>query len=506
MSDTFVPAYGFMRPESWSTYWTTPSTLFGLPSFARSDNPKTTGGRAYSITTDLSNDALDASGPAWLHSVIAARTNGGILGSLARANGLLNLSPLGSSQSAVPFGADGGILAPLARSMISSPPRTSGDLETREPSFDGNAGSFAPPGEPTQQPVTDPLSGTTSGSFARPPAPREISVHGSNGLHPSTGSVPAALTPPKDFRTRLLEALSDRNLRYYAGPGFSEFIDKVAGLVPLLPGSGTVQSMQDSAQAEKDLKAGNYASAAAHTGAGVINLGLDWVPVGKQLAILGGIAAKTFPWAKLKIAEAMEKAGKSVDEIWRATGLERGADDFWRFEISDRGYHVKPNVGVLDNEGFRVAPLYEQQVHPGMQAAYPSLAQAQSKIRIDPSMRTEGVGSFTPGGAFTPKAIEIDVPSRSHVRVKSIHELQHMIGNIEGHARGGNPLEFMRPGVSWQAARDMYYRLAGEVEARNAQHRLYDSELQRMRRSPQWTEKKLEIPVPRHQQIILFDK
>jgi hypothetical protein len=84
MNDTFVPAYGFMRPESWSTYWTMPSTPFGLPSSALSDNPETTRGRAYSITTDLSN-ALDASGPAWLHSVIAARTNGGILGSLARA-------------------------------------------------------------------------------------------------------------------------------------------------------------------------------------------------------------------------------------------------------------------------------------------------------------------------------------------------------------------------------------------------------------------------------------
>jgi Large polyvalent protein associated domain 23 len=493
MSDTFVPAYGFMRPESWSTYWTMPSTPFGLPSSARSDNPKTTGGRAYSITTDLSNDALDASEPAWLHSVIAARTNGGILGSLARANGLLNLSPLGSSQSAVPFGADGGILAPLARSMISSPPRTSGDLETREPSFDGNAGSFAPPGEPTQQPVTDPLSGTTSGSFARPPAPREISVHGSNGLHPSTGSVPAALTPPKDFRTRLLEALSDKNLRYYAGPGFSEFIDKVAGLVPLLPGSGTVQSMQDSAQAEKDLKAGNYASAAAHTGAGVINLGLDWLPVGKQLAILGGIAAKTFPWAKLKIAEAMEKAGKSVDEIWRATGLERGADNRWRFEISDRGYRVKPNVGVLDNEGFRVAPLYEQQVHPGMQAAYPNFAQAQSKIRIEPSMQSEGRGLFTPG------SIEIQVPSRSHVRTKSIHELQHMIDYLERHARGGSPLEFMRPGISRERAYELYRRLAGEVAARNAKERLYRTELYRQRNSPRRTE-----DTPRDQQNVRF--
>jgi Large polyvalent protein associated domain 23 len=492
MNDTFVPAYGFMRPESWSTYWTMPSTPFGLPSSALSDNPETTGGRAYSITTDLSN-ALDASGPAWLHSVIAARTNGGILGSLARANGLLNLSPLGSSQSAVPFGADGGILAPLARSMIPSPPGTSGDLETREPSFDANARSFARPGEPTQEPVTDPLSGTTSGSFARLPAPREISMHGSNGLHPSTGSVPAALTPPKDFRTRLLEALSDKNLRYYVGPGFSEFIDKVAGLVPLLPGSGTVQSMQDSAQAEKDLKAGNYASAAAHAGASVINLGLDWLPVGKQLAILGGIAAKTFPWAKLKIAEAMEKAGKSVDEIWRATGLERGADNRWRFEISDRGYRVKPSIGVLDNEGFRVAPLYEQQVHPGMQLAYPSLAQPQSKIRIDPSMRIEWRGAFAPGH------IEIQTPSRSELRTVSIYELQQMIDYFERHARGGQPLEFMKPGVSWGEAYELYRRLAGGVAARNARERLYHSELQRLRRSPQRTE-----DTPRDQQIVYF--
>ena len=277
MNDTFVPAYGFMRPESWSTYWTIPGTPFGLPSSALPDNPETSRGRAFSGrsgTTNLSNDAF-ASGPAWLHSVIAARTNGGILGSLARANGLLNLSPLGSSQSEVPFGANAGILAPLASPMILSPLRTAGDLETRERSFDADVGSFAPPAEPAHQPATDSFSGTRSGLFVRPPAPREISVHGSNGLHPSTGSVPVPPIPPKDFRTWLLEALSDKNLRYYAGPGFSEFIDKLAGLVPLLPGSGTVQSMQEGAQAGKDLEAGNYASAAAHLGAGVANLGLE---------------------------------------------------------------------------------------------------------------------------------------------------------------------------------------------------------------------------------------
>src|SRR5215472_883002 len=208
-------------------------------------------------------------------------------------------------------------------------------------------------------------------------------------------------------------------------------------------------------------------------------------------SVLGGMAAKTFPWAKLKIAEAMEKAGKSVDEIWRATGLERGADKFWRFEISDRGYRVKPNVGVLDNEGFRVAPLYEQQVHPGMQAAYPNLAGAQSKIRIDP--RGPELGVFQPG------SIAVEAPIRSVTKSKSIHELQHMIDHLEGHARGGHPLEFMRPGISWQEAHELYRRLAGEVAARNAKSRLYESELQRQRKSPLRTE-----DIPRDQQIVRF--
>jgi Large polyvalent protein associated domain 23 len=496
MNDTFIPLS--MRPERWPTYWIMPGQPFGLPSSALPNNRETNRERAFSehgATTDLLNGALDASAPAWLRSPRVGHTNGGILGSLTRANGLLNLSPLGSSQSAVPFGANGGILAPLAMSMTTSPPRSSGDLETRQAQSDANVGSFVAPAEPTDQPATDPSSGTTSRLFVQSASPREVSVHGSNGSYPSAGSEAAPPTPPKDFRTRLLEALSDKNIRYYAGPGFSEFIDKLAGLVPLLPGSGTVQSMQEGAQAGKDLEAGNYTSAAAHLGVGVANLGLDWLPAGKQLAILGGIAAKTFPWAKLKIAEAMEKAGKSVDEIWRATGLERGADNRWRFEISDRGYRVKPNVGVLDNEGFRVAPLYEQQVHPGMQVAYPSLAEAQSKIRIDPNMRIEWRGLFTPG------RIEIEAPSRSEVRTISTHELQHMIDYFERHARGGGPLEFMKPGVSREEAYELYRWLAGEVAARNAKERLYHSELQRLRKSPRRTEDR-----PRDQQIVLFGR
>jgi Large polyvalent protein associated domain 23 len=351
-----------------------------------------------------------------------------------------------------------------------------------------NPGFTSAPLESVYQSSADPSSNEVGGSSVQPPAPRGVPLSGPDGWYYPKPVPPA---PPEDFRTRLREALSNKNLRYYAGPGFSEFLDKLAALIPLLPGSGTVQSMQDGAQAGRDFDAGNYGNAAVHLGAGVVNTGLDWLPGGKQLAILGGMTAKTFPWAKLKIAEAMEKAGKSVDEIWRATGLERGADNFWRFEISDRGYRVKPNVGILDSEGFRVAPLYEQQVHPGMQAAYPNLAGAQSKIRIDP--HGPELGAFQPG------SISVEVPIRSPVKSISTHELQHMIDHLEGHARGGQLLEFLKPGISWQEANELYRRLAGEVAARNAKYRLYESELQRQRKSPVRTE-----DIPRDQQIIRF--
>jgi hypothetical protein len=76
-----------------------------------------------------------------------------------------------------------------------------------------------------------------------------------------------------------------------------------------------------------------------------------------------------------------------------------------------------------------------------------------------------------------------------------------MIAHLEGHARGGQPLEFLKPGISWREAKELYRRLAGEVEARNAQSRLYESELQRQRKSPLRTEEK---DIPRDQQIIRF--
>jgi hypothetical protein len=305
--------------------------------------------------------------------------------------------------------------------------------------------------------------------------------------------------PPKDWRTRMREALSDKNIRYYAGPGFSQFLENLAGLVPMLPGSGMVESQQDAREARNDFESGNYGKAAAHLASGTANVGLDVLPGGKQLALLAGMSARTFPWVRLPLAEAMEKAGKSVDEIWRATGLERGVDRKWRFEISDRGYRVDPNAGVLGSDGFRVAPLYDQQRHPGMREAFPDLASARSEIRLDPGLERNR-GHFMPGQ----RLVSTESPLRELLRNTGIHELQHMIDYIEGFARGGSALEFVRLGYARDMAKALYNRLAGEVAARNAEYRLGMSDAARMRKAPIRTEEKLEIPVPRDQQIVRF--
>src|SRR5215831_10303599 len=469
MDDKFPPLNLPLRPETWA--YRMPQAFLGLaPTFSTMPTPS-------APSSDI-----------WNHGSLAALlglpSSGGILGQWAQLIGPPTSQTVWNSPTVrTPF------LQPVSATTAQL---NSGTYQSSAPSgspepLSANAGFASAPVESLDRPSTDQASNEIGGPSVQPPAPR-VPLSGPDGWYYPEPAPPA---PPADFRTRLREALSDKNIRYYAGPGFSEFLDKLAGLIPLLPGSGTVQSMQYGAQAGKDLEAGSYGNAAANLAAGVVNTGLDWLPAGKQLAILGGITAKTFPWAKLKIAEAMEKAGKSIDEIWRATGLERGADNFWRFEISDRGYRVKPNVGVLDNEGFRVAPLYEQQVHPGLQAAYPNLAGAQSRIRIDPHGPERGV--------FEPGSISVEVQTRPPVKSISTHELQHMIAHLEGHARGGQPLEFRKPGISWQEARELYLRLAGEVEARNAASRLYESELQRQQKSLLRTE-----DIPRDQQIIRF--
>jgi hypothetical protein len=229
---------------------------------------------------------------------------------------------------------------------------------------------------------------------------------------------PAAPEPPKDFRSWLRDALSDENTRYYLGPHLFEALRKLHALTQLLPGSGMVQSMQDSSRASEEAQAGNYGKATAHLGIGTVNAALDWLPSAK-LALIGGTMAKTFPWKKLPTAMEMEAAGRSADDIWRSTGLERDAAGNWTFEISDKGYYVRPNP---DTSKVSVAPLYEQYVHPGMQEAYPGLSNWRSRLIINPLDERRGSTDFKD------RLVTVQARGLEGARNAGIHELQHLIG------------------------------------------------------------------------------
>jgi hypothetical protein len=299
---------------------------------------------------------------------------------------------------------------------------------------------------------------------------------------------PAPL-PSRDFRTWLRDTLSDRNVRYYAGPGFYEALLKLHAITQLLPGSGTVQSTQDTSRASVEAQAGNYGKAATHLGMGAVNAALDWLPPAK-LAIIGGTMAKTFPWNKLPTAMEMEAAGKSADEIWRATGLERAADQRWTFEIPDKGYEVHPNAGQPTiSKPLTHAPLYEHHAHPGMREAYPDLANFQSFLGIGPRY-----------GASYPDHLVVRAPDLNWAKSVGIHELKHLIDRVEKHPPGGSPSYFVNQGASKWEAYDLYKRLVGEVAARNAEQRLHISDRIRTLWPPQATE-----DIARNRQVNLYD-
>ena len=255
--------------------------------------------------------------------------------------------------------------------------------------------------------------------------------------------------------------------------------------------------MEDGKRAAEEYGTGNYGKAAVDLIAGTLNAALDWTPA-QKLALLIGAGARTFPWRMVKHAEQMEKAGKSPEEIWRAAGLERGADGYWRAEISDRGYRLRPKVGTLDSEGFRTAGLFEQHTHPDFQRAYPDLANVQSRLRIDPNVKERGM--------FSPGQVSVETSLKSTAKSQFFHEFQHLIDYIEGFARGGSPYEFfIKPGVTPQDAIERYKRLAGEVAADNVKQRLYMNDKQRALRPPSWSEERY-VKIPRDQQDVRFSR
>ena len=190
----------------------------------------------------------------------------------------------------------------------------------------------------------------------------------------------------------------------------------------------------------------------------------------------------------LSLAIGMFKENVDPTIIKVKTGWEYGVDGLWRYEIMD------PFLASSTIEDY-VKPRYGQLVNIRMilrddtiLKAYPEFESLTLYAMYSPKRGLAGYYSPATNGMV----VSIGNPSdgfQYQIEGVLLHEIQHLIQEIEGFAKGGDPKVL---------GRRRYHRLAGEVEARNICLRHFMSEEERRRTLRTTTQ-----DVPDVQQIII---
>ena len=143
----------------------------------------------------------------------------------------------------------------------------------------------------------------------------------------------------------------------------------------------------------------------------------------------------------LSVARKMEEEKKDAKVIKMATGWERGADGKWRYEMPDAKIKDTMDVG-----GGHIVKRYEDDMlwnggklskvidAPELFKAYPKL----KDVRID----TDAIMNDMPSnGEYNSKTNTITIHADDLKYMNGIlnHEIQHVIQDIEGFAKGGSP-------------------------------------------------------------------
>ena len=283
---------------------------------------------------------------------------------------------------------------------------------------------------------------------------------------------------------------------------------------------------------------------------GAADVGSNFMPLGK-LAIFAGVGAKTANRALLDVAKDLAEHGLSRNDIWDSTGWFQGADKKWRFEIPDDISHFKGVSSIselMDKRGNTVKDVF---YHQPAYEAYPGLGD----IELTASRRGGPVrGSYQPGGGLSDAMITIPHINTPRTHGTLLHEIQHGVQEAENFGKGGNTFT-LKPGTpAWDiyqerlkaireptpkgkleemgvlgpeysyddylrehrqtlrednlgldraaqeyAVTEAYRRMAGEVEARNVQARMFMTPAQR-RAKPPWETQ----DIPDERQIVRF--
>ena len=154
-----------------------------------------------------------------------------------------------------------------------------------------------------------------------------------------------------------------------------------------------------------------------------------------------GPSAATASEIALNAARQFHREGVAIDTIREKTGWFLGEDSRWRFEISDDQAQLSTiGQGAFAWAKKREQPIYKRfqstlgeiLFHPTLFAAYPELR--KTKVKVDTSYgdtRTASL-SLTDEPLITLYTDDPDQAIRS-----TLHEIQHLIQEIEGFNRGG---------------------------------------------------------------------
>lgn len=296
----------------------------------------------------------------------------------------------------------------------------------------------------------------------------------------SPGEEAAAVTPGS-----VLDALANSAYRLGATP-------RDAMRTPVQPTNGMV-SDEDVARAqlgERDVgrRTADLATALIGAGAPAAETG--------AAGIFGGKLAKTADQVMLTKAQELASAGAARDEIWKQTGWFRGPDQKWRFEIPDNEAVFRsarmPTAGETQYD-----PAVQFLAHEKAFTAYPELQDIDTSV----SQNWLASGRYFPpqdrGPKLFPQSEEIQVRGETPLQAKSVllHELQHAIQDREGFTKGANTADFtygnsplFQYRKSYETPMEAYHRVAGEVEARNVQRRMFMTPEKRAANPPWETE------------------
>lgn len=161
----------------------------------------------------------------------------------------------------------------------------------------------------------------------------------------------------------------------------------------------------------------------------------------------------TYNRVSLIEAKKMYEKGNSDEDIWSKTGWKKGSDNKWRYEIPDdiENISLKKLVeGVYSQKNIKLSDIY---TNTTLYKAYPSLKDIEVSVKdsdftqygfynkrsLDFGKTWDNYISLNKNKVLCTQLDFIDgEKARKEVKSTTIHEIQHIIQDIECFAKGGS--------------------------------------------------------------------